>query len=261
VLAHHIGKQRSLALQRAEALRLVLRAALSRDLRVGAPEEGVVLADVDRQRRRLAVEARAAVELQRRPGTESAGGGAGEAHRIPRQIVRLAREDSRRLVLSVPVAGSAGEDGDDHVRPEGAHHRHHILENRVARPVTEGLLGALGEAEVVGAGEELPPAVDAPGGEQLLGADDAERLPQLVADQVLPPVAAGEREVGRLDAAAARQPGDEVGVLVVRVRGDHQHPRGGAELLDPLAQCGRAALLREGGARRGDEQQGCKREE
>jgi hypothetical protein len=63
-----------------------------------------------------------------------------------------------------------------------------------------------------------PPAVEPAGGEQLLGADGAEGLAQLVADEVLPAVAAGERQVRGLGVPPAREPGDEPRVLVVGVR-------------------------------------------
>jgi hypothetical protein len=58
---------------------------------------------------------------------------------------------------------------------------------------------------------------------QLLGADDAQRFAQFVADRVLPAVAPREREIGGLDVAAAREPGDDLRVFVVRVRADDQH--------------------------------------
>jgi hypothetical protein len=59
------------------------------------------------------------------------------------------------------------------VRPERAHHAHHVAEHRVARPVPERLLGALAEPEVEGAREVLAAPVQPPRREQLLGADGA----------------------------------------------------------------------------------------
>ncbi|CAA9358191.1 MAG: hypothetical protein AVDCRST_MAG40-3304 [uncultured Gemmatimonadaceae bacterium] len=144
------------------------------------------------------------------------------------------------------------------MRAEGAHHAHHVAEQGVAGPVPERLVGALRVAEVVGPREVLPRPVHPPRGEQLLGAHDAERLAQLVADQVLPAVAAREREVGDVGVAPAREERDEPGVLVVRVRRHHQHPRRDAEPRDRLRDGRRAAgggrLLR--GERGGEEREG-----
>ncbi len=89
----------------------------------------------------------------------------------------------------------------------------------------ERLLGALGEAEVVGAREVLRRPVDAPGCEQLLGADDAQRFAELVADEILPAVPAREREIRDVGVMALPEPRDEPRVLIVRMRRDDEHPR------------------------------------
>jgi hypothetical protein len=87
-----------------------------------------------------------------------------------------------------------------------------------------GLLQRLGVAEVVGAGKELPRAVEPPGGQQLLGPDQAERLTQLRPDEVLPALTAVEGQVRGLGPHAAHQHGEELGVLVVGVGADHEDP-------------------------------------
>ena len=114
------------------------------------------------------------------------------------------------------------EPGDDHVGPERADHPHDVGNDGLAIPDRERLGGVLREAEVDGAGEELPAAVEAAGGEQLLGADHAQLFEELRADHVLAAVAPGEREIGCAVAAAARKVGDELGVFVVGVRGHVQ---------------------------------------
>ena len=136
------------------------------------------------------------------------------------------------------------------MRPERANHRHHVRQDRILRPVLERLVERLRESEIERAREVLVAAVDAPRGEQLLGANHPEHRAELVADQILPAVAAREREIRRLDVARLGEPGDELRVLVVGVRADHQHARGGAESCDQLAQRSGAALL-SGEARRG----------
>ena len=95
--------------------------------------------------------------------------------------------------------------------------------------------------EVLRAREILPPSIQAPGGEQLLGAGHTQLLAELGAEQVLAAVAAREREIGRPVSATARQVGDGLRVLVVRMRRDVEHAAQRAEA---------AQLLADGGARR-----------
>jgi hypothetical protein len=90
-------------------------------------------------------------------------------------------------------------------------------------------LGGLRVAEVDRAREELAAAVEAAGGEQFLGAQDAEFFVEVLAELVLAAVAAREREVGDAIAAAERQVGDQLGVLVVGMRGHVQDGARGAE--------------------------------
>jgi hypothetical protein len=109
--------------------------------------------------------------------------------------------------------------------------------------VAEGLVRALAEAEVVGAGEELRGAVYPPRSQQLLRPQHAERLVQLRANAVLPAVAAGEGEIGHVGALLQRQRGQQLRILVVGVRADHQHALGGAEAAEREPQRRRAAIL------------------
>src|SRR6185436_17508649 len=110
------------------------------------------------------------------------------------------------LVLAVPVARRAGEHGDDDLRAETADDAHGVLQDLLARPEPERLLDVLREPEVVRAREVLPRAVELSGGVELLRADQSRADAELGADQVLSPVAAGERQVSRL---ASHAPGDE----------------------------------------------------
>ena len=98
-------------------------------------------------------------------------------------------------VLAVAVAWSPRKDRDDDMRLEGAHHGHHVKQERIVRPLRERFLRVLAEAVVVGACEVLPGPVDAARRQQLLGADHPEPLAQLIPDDILPAVTAREREV------------------------------------------------------------------
>ena len=139
-------------------------------------------------------------------------------------------------MLAVPVARRPGEHGHDDLRAEAAHHVEHVLEDRVAGPEPQRFVQRLGISEVVGAGEELAGAVDPTGGEQLFRADDAELGAELGTDEVLPALAATERQVGHLRAHPSREQGDEVRVLVVGMGPDHQDALVRAELLERARQ-------------------------
>ena len=127
-------------------------------------------------------------------------------------------------MLAVAVLRRPAEDRDDDLGTEPPDDADHILEHGVLRPVLPGLLHGLGVAEVVGPGEVLPGAIEPPRGEQLLGPDQTQRLAQLGSDQVLAPFAAVERQVRRLGAHPPHQDGEQLGILVVRMGADHQHP-------------------------------------
>ena len=126
-------------------------------------------------------------------------------------------------MLAVPVVGGAAEHRDDDLGPEPPHDPHDVLEDGVLGPVLPGLVQRLGVPEIVGAGEILPRAVEPPGGQQLLGPDQAERLPQLRADEVLSPLAAVDGQVRGLGPHAPDEYRQQLGVLVVRMGPDHQH--------------------------------------
>src|SRR2546427_10497387 len=138
-------------------------------------------------------------------------------------------------MVPVPIRRRPGEYRDDDLRPEPPDHIDHVFENRVARPEAERLVHRLRKTEIVGPREELARAVELTGGEQLLGADNAELGAELGTDQVLAAFAARQRQIRGLRAHPPRQQHQELGVLVVGMRTDHQHALVAAE----LAQCTR----------------------
>ena len=94
-------------------------------------------------------------------------------------------------MLAAAVA-AAEEPGDD-VGPQRPDVADVVADDLVVPPLLDRFLDAEREAEVDRAREELLRAVEAMHGQQLLGAEDAERLEQLRPDLVLPAVAAGRR--------------------------------------------------------------------
>ncbi len=128
------------------------------------------------------------------------------------------------------------EAGEDDVRPEGPDGPPHLAQDPLVAPDPQRFLRRLGEAEVHGGGEELLGSVDAPGGQQLLGADGREASAQLGADQVLAAAAPGEGEVGRAEVAPLGQGGQHGGVLVVRMGREVQDAAHGLEAVQLLLQ-------------------------
>src|SRR5262249_45350262 len=88
----------------------------------------------------------------------------GERSGGAREPEGLDGQDRGRRVVAV-AAPLGGEAGDDHVGPEDADHPHDVGHDGLPIPDRERLGGVLREAEVDGAGEELPAAVEAAGGE------------------------------------------------------------------------------------------------
>ena len=73
------------------------------------------------------------------------------------------------------------------------------------------------------------PTVHAPGRQEFLRADDAQRIADLRADEVLPALTARQRKVRRAHAASLGEIGDELGVFVVGMRRDVEHAAALAE--------------------------------
>ena len=117
--------------------------------------------------------------------------------------------------MAMAIAWRSRESCDDDVRSKRAHHCHHVIEHRVLRPVLSRLVRSFRESEIVLAPEILVRAIDPARGKQLLGPNHTQRFSELVADQILAAIAACQRHIRRLDTAPARQPGNDVGVLVV----------------------------------------------
>ena len=127
-------------------------------------------------------------------------------------------------MLSMTVARGATEHRYHDLRPEPSDHAHDVLEDRIARPVAPGLLQRLGVPEVVGAGEELPSAVEPARSQELLTPQQPQGLAQLGTDQILPALATVKREIGRFGTHAADEHRQQLGVLVVGMRADHEDP-------------------------------------
>jgi hypothetical protein len=141
------------------------------------------------------------------------------------------------------IARSAAEAQDDHVGTEAPDHPDHIAENFFAAPFLETFLGRFGESEIDGAREELFRAVDTPGREQLLGTNDAELVALFGADEVLTAFASRQREVAGAHFSTTRQIGEQCGVFVVGMRGNHEHAADDVEAIERKTRLRRSRQL------------------
>ncbi len=94
----------------------------------------------------------------------------------------------------------------------------------------ERLVSALGETIVESAREELICTVQSTSRLELPRTNDAETFAQLGPDDVLPAVSAGQGEIGRLGAHPPGESGQKAGVLVIRMRSDHENSLHAVEL-------------------------------
>ncbi len=89
-------------------------------------------------------------------------------------------------------------------------------------PLLERLAIVFRIAEIRRAGEELASAVDLTGRHEFIGSDDAKTVAEFITNQVLPALASRHREVGGLKASLMDEVGDELRVLVIRMRRNMQ---------------------------------------
>lgn len=157
---------------------------------------------------------------------------------------------------TAPTAGDAstvGEHVNEHVWPERADDGNDVAQHELVRPVLERVVGISREAEVVCARIEELRAVHTSRGKRFLRSHGAQRRADLGAENVLSRFAARERQVPRLDTAAAREPRDERRVLVIGMRAEHEHARRNPESVHEKVQLRRAAFLRAKSTRSGGE--------
>ena len=116
---------------------------------------------------------------------------------------------------------------------------------RVRASTGRGFLPWFRETEVDFGAEKLVDAEVAVGGEQFLGAQQAERFVEVGGHQILAAFAAGEREHRGAHAVAARFVREHAAILVVRVRDDEHQRRAGAQLEQKLLERGGTMVDRE----------------
>ena len=211
-------------LQHPHLLRLVLTAALHRDLEVAAAQRRVVAAGVDLE---WIVDTRVAerltlVKLLRLPRRKPVWDLLGKPRGIGRRIERQRRDVAGELVLTVLVGRRAGEAGGHDERPEHPDDPDDVAEDRFLVPLLLRLDERLRVPVVERSSEQLTAAVERTRLQQLLGADDAERLEQLRPDDVLAAFAPVERQIGCPCVIAACQARDQGRVFIIGMGRDVQ---------------------------------------
>ena len=96
----------------------------------------------------------------------------------------------RRGMMAMLATGHGGKTGDEHVGAKLRMTRTMSPSTSCWSQIRERLAVILGIAKIDRAGEKLPAAVDSAGGQQFLGADDAQFLAEFRAEHVLAAVAA-----------------------------------------------------------------------
>ena len=225
----------------------MLAAPFEGNLRVAAPRDGIddplLHLHVGRIRIRTRVESNAAIELLRLPRPQPFAQLPGEFIGIGGGLERERREVARFLMMAVPIGRRAAEARVDDERPEQADDAHVIGERVALAPLHRRFRARLREAVVEGVAEELLRAVEPPRLQQLLGADDAERVEQLGPDDVLSALAAVERDVGDARVIAARRARNERRILVVWMRARVEHAGRRLQALLDLREARRAHVV------------------
>jgi hypothetical protein len=158
----------------------------------------------------------------------------------------LLRNLARNLVVTVAVAHSADEGGEDYLRPLAAHRQYGVVEHALVAPAGKGLLLSFGEAEVHLRAPKLPDAVELVGLQQLVGANQSQRVAVGGGDFILPALAAVQGEQRRARAQATAEVGQQRAVLVVRMRHDHHRAGGGLQAQERLLDGRLTAILGDG---------------
>ena len=153
--------------------------------------------------------------------------------------------------MSVSPFAGRREARDDDVGLKLANDPDDVCERKIVSPDLQRFIGTLRVAEVDGAREELFAPVDAPRGQQLLCADDAEELALFIAEKILAAVAPRHGKIRSAHEAIVGEPGVERGVFVVGMRRDLQRAADDGEFLERKLDLGRV-----GGAWHGGESAG-----
>ena len=163
---------------------------------------------------------------------------------IARDFEGFLRDFARDLVMAVAIGRSADKGGQDDLRPHHAHREHRVVKHAIVAPLGEGFFLGFGEAVVGLSAPQLLRAIILVGSEQLVGADETQRIVTLGRHGVQTAFAARKREQCDAHAEAAREIGHESAVFIVGMGDDEEHSGGGAQAFERLFEIGCAAVFR-----------------
>ena len=262
---------------RAAILRLLLAPSLTRNLHIAAPQHRVKFAhlhrNVSRRRGRAPLaghiipEPRRSpfarrvvkhlsvfdgrkrnhrVNSQRMPGLQSVFQLLGKNLGIAGRFENLLRNLAGDLMLAVAVGDAANKSRNDHLWPFTPDSQHSIVEYAFMSPALERLLLSFGKSEVHLSAPELYYTVIFVSLQQLISANDSQRIVGVGRHGVLPAFAAIQRQQRGARAQPATQISQQRAVFIVRMRHNHHHAGRGSQPPQRLFQSRSAAILRQG---------------
>src|SRR2546423_440285 len=123
------------------------------------------------------------------------------------------------------------EASDYHIRPEISDHPDDVSENFVVLPDSQRFVSRFRKPEVVRSREELLRMVDASRIEQFLCSDHAEPLAEFGSQYILTSVAPRNRKISGVVKRTVGPERHQIGVFVIRMRGDVKNAAKHIELL------------------------------
>ena len=233
--------------QGAETLAAVHAPAFGRQLPVGLAKQGIVLAHIQRHiaagrlGRALSLGAEGIPhDAPGLPGLDPVlarqGQLLGKARGVGRGREGREGQDGRGGVVAVGQAPLRGKTRDDHIGTHPANRPDHIGQDRVVAPEPQRLFRRFGKAEIHGPGEILFGPIQAPGGQQFLGAQGRKRIALLGADEILATAPSGHGEVGAPQMPPPGEGGQGRRVLVIGVGRHIEHRAQDLQLVQDLLQ-------------------------
>ena len=123
---------------------------------------------------------------------------------------------------------------DEHVWPKLADDPHHVAQDLLLVPDSQGLAIIPGKTEINRPRKELPAAINASGGEQFLCANQANLVAEFRSEHILTAVAARKRKVGCAVISPPGEIGDQFSILIVGMGCNVEHAAHFAEAVQLL---------------------------
>src|SRR6516162_1981682 len=120
---------------------------------------------------------------------------------------------------------------DEHVWPKLAYDPHHVTQDLLLVPDSQGLPIILGKTEINRPRKELSAAINASGGEQFLCANHSNLVAEFRAEHILTAVAARKRKIGCAVISSPGQIGDQFSIFIVGMRRNVEHAAHFAEAM------------------------------